>query len=153
MKKFSAILAVFAVGALCFMAPASGSAQDITGTTTTIRASAVLTTSDVLSTTQSVNYYTLGKAAHIYVNIANMGGLTGITVTPAGARDAAIDGYIAPTNFYRDSETSQTFTAAGQYHMRVPREAFGSADYWGVFSRGTGTATSSDMEITYKREN
>lgn len=154
MKRFvtTALCAVAMVVGL-FVAPQAAIAQNIDGTTVTLRAAAVLTTADVLSTTKSVNYYVLGDAAHLYINISNMGSLTGITVMPCGARDAAIDGYIAPTNFYKDSGTSQTFTAAGQYHMRVPRESFGSADYWGVFCRGTGTATNSELEVTYKREN
>jgi hypothetical protein len=122
-----------------------GNVQTADGTS--IRASAVLTSSNVLSTTFTVAEARRAKAIHYYIAFTK-GSLQNATFIPAGAMDDNPDA----TGYYGDASTSITVINTGNYHIRVPRSQDGGAVYHGIFSTASGSATSSDAVIKYKLE-
>lgn len=112
---------------------------------TEVRASAVLTTSDALSTTFTIPAD--AKAVHYYVDFTK-GSLTSATFAPAGA----MDGNPAGSGYYKSAGVAQILENTGKYHIRVPREEFGSYRYGGIFASGSGTATGSLAGIKIKFE-
>lgn len=144
MKLLSKLLLMSALAFM--MVPAAAPAQTSLYTTATvIRAPAVLTTSDVIST------FTLparAKAVHVYVDFTK-GSLTDATFAPAGARDF---GNPASSGYFKSLGEAVSVTATGKYHFRLPRETFGAYQYAGVFAVGGGTPTSSSAEISIKYE-
>lgn len=114
---------------------------------TAVRASAILTGSDVLST------FTLPGAGSgtAYLNAYvpfTVGSLTSAYVWPCGS----MDGNPLSTGYYKSLETSLTLTATGSYLYRIPLSAFGSGKYGGFLVKGTGTATSSAIGISVRQE-
>ena len=139
MKKLLAVFAIFALASL-------GTAGVVTNTSgTLIRHSAILTTSNVLTTT-----FTLPAAAKAAVFVVDFtkGSLTSADFTPAGAHY----GNPAATGYYGNIDARVNVTADEKILIRVPREAFGSAVYGGLYIRGNGTATSSAASAAVKFE-
>jgi hypothetical protein len=147
MKQLLAFLliACFAISA-AFAQTEPGVGMSTTNATS-IRSSAILTTSDVLSTTFSLTEPSHVKAIHYYVDFT-VGSLTNATFTPAGA----CDGNPAAAGYYATQDAALTVTASGTYHIRVPVLYDGAPRYHGVFVRGTGTATSSLCAVKYRLE-
>ena len=110
-----------------------------------IRASAVLTNSDALSTTFTIPADAV--AVHYFVDFTK-GSLTSASFAPAGA----MDGNPAATGYFKSAGRAQVIDTTGKYHIRVPREEFGAYRYGGIFSLGTGTVTSSLASIRIKFE-
>lgn len=117
---------------------------------TSLRATAVLTNSDVYTT---ATLPASCKAVDVYIAFTK-GSATNGVFSLVGAIDdnPASTGYYRVINPHTNEETSITLTASGNYVMRVPRENFGAYRYWGVVTVGTGTMTSSDAIIKYKVE-
>lgn len=143
--KTSILLGAFLGAVLALSDPPVQAQSSLYKDSTEIRESAILTASDVLSTTFTVPQDV--KAVHFYVDFTK-GSLTDATFAPAGAKD----GNPAATGYYKAAGYSQTLAADGRLHWRVPREALGAYQYAGVFAVGTGTATSSTAAISYKLE-
>lgn len=122
-----------------------------TGTGTAIRTTAIVTTSDVLSTTFTVAESKRAKAIHYYI-AATIGSATNLTFTPAGAMSTAVTLGPASTGYYGTPDAAITVTASGNYHIRVPIAYDGATTWHGILSKGTGTMTSSDALISYKLE-
>jgi ABC-type Fe3+-hydroxamate transport system substrate-binding protein len=136
---------------LAFANVAVAKSPNINGTAapTAIRTTAIITTSEVLSTTITVPYN--AKALVVYADFTK-GSATNAILTPCGANDNGTAGYIAPTAYYQNAAYAATYTASGAYLLRVPIEAFGSNVSVGIRTLGTGTMTSSDMLLSYKWE-
>lgn len=130
-------------------APTAQAGRPVNAAPTAIRASAILTTSNVLSTTITVPQAggVIPKAVHIYADFT-IGSLTNVILTPAGA---AQDNPVA-ASYYLCPDVAKTITATGAYHYRVALEEFGGAQYIGIFAKGTGTVTSSAVAVSYKFE-
>jgi hypothetical protein len=145
MKKLIAVL--FAVSVLV---PSVSNAGQV-------RASAILTSSDVISTftlprTGDATYY------DVYCDFTK-GSLDSCTIapcacyiaTPAVTASGVTNGGPAATSYYKpavsNTVTSYTMTATGSYRFRIPADQFGDYTYRGIFSIGTGTATSSHLTI------
>lgn len=140
--RFLAV-AAFAIGCL---APSLAVAQSsLFPDATEVRASAILTSSDVLSTTFTIPADV--QAVHYYVDFTK-GSLTSADFAPA----AAMDDNPAAAGYYKSAGKTQTFSVTGKYHIRVAREDFGAYRYGGIFALGTGTATSSLAGIKIKFE-
>lgn len=138
-------LVALALGLACLVPTISQAQTSLFAAETPVRATAVLTTSDVLSTTFTIPAD--AKAVHFYVNFTK-GSLTSAEFAPAGA----MSGNPAAAGYYKSLGDEQSVTVAGKYHIRVPRESFGAFRYAGIFSKGTGTPTGSDAVISVKFE-
>lgn len=142
MKNFLVALTLAIVCLVPALAPAQTS---LYAPSQQVRASGVLTTSDVLSTTFTIPAD--AKAVHFYVDFTK-GSLDSATFAPAGA----MDGNPAATGYYKTTGKAENYTATGRFHIRVPREEFGAYRYGGIFTVGTGTTTSSNALIRVKFE-
>lgn len=111
-----------------------------------LRAAAIVTTSDVVTTFSAA---TLGtpdnkiEAVVVYVSYT-IGSATNVVITPAGA----MTGNPAAAGYYKNSSKAVTLTASGTYAIRVPREEFAAGQYMGIVALGSGTQTSSSLTIT-----
>lgn len=144
MKRFLGIALVAIAAAVCFEPSTAQAQASLYQEATALRASAVLTASDVYST------FTLPggvKAVHFYVDFTK-GSLTSASFAPGGA----VDGNPAFSGYYRVAGLSQSLTADGRIHMRVPREDFGAHRYAAIVCTGVGTVTSSLASVKYKLE-
>lgn len=147
LKGFGAL--VILACTLCFVVPQITQAQTVPDASA-VRSSAILTTSDVLST------FTLpGAAGGEYLDVYipfTLGSLTNATVTVASNLNGNTGNLVASTAYYRNDDTSRTLTATGNYLWRVPLSAFGSGKFGGFIVKGTGTATSSAIAISVRQE-
>lgn len=128
-----------------------------------VRAAAILTTADVVSTwtlprTGDPDYYdvwatfTIGSLTNCDV-VACGAYLTSPSSTSAGITNGgpAAAGYGKKPNNANgtavDSTTSYTLTATGTYLLRFPKSAFGDYTFRGVFAKGNGTVTNSSLTL------
>jgi hypothetical protein len=121
------------------------------GAGTAIRTTAIVTTSDVLSTTFTIPEVGRCKAIHYYIS-ATIGSATNLTFTPAGALDTTVLLGPASTGYYKNNAYAVTVTSTSTIHIRVPIPDDGGYKWHGIVSTGTGTMTSSDALIKYKLE-
>ena len=144
MKHIIAIL-VLAATLVCGTAHAALPAFEMDQTTPTLllAGTTAATTSDQLSTTVSLPINAV--AVHIYAT-TTLGSLTNHIITPAGSPTNATS-----ANYRSCPEFNETFTASGEYHIRVPIEEL-PGRYFGVKYKGTGTATGNFIYIGYKVE-
>lgn len=143
--RFFRIISVAALAIGCFTPSLSVAQSSLFADATEVRPSAILTSSDVLSTTFTIPADV--QAVHYYVDFTK-GSLTSADFAPA----AAMNGNPAAAGYYKSAGKVQTLTTNGKYHIRVAREDFGAYRYGGIFALGTGTATSSLAAIKIKFE-
>lgn len=143
-KLFAGLFVVFLAGFAV-----NAQAQAVVGVIQTapesIRAAAILTTSDVYTTFTAP---TSRKCNYVVFHISyTKGSLDSAYVWPCGA----VSSNPADTGYYKSLETSVSLTDTGRYVYRVPREAFGGYGHYGIILKGTGTADNSSMTV-YKSE-
>lgn len=131
--------------AFCLLPSLSQAQTSLFTDATEVRASAVLTNSDVLSTTFTIPAN--AAAVHYYVDFTK-GSLTSADFAPAGA----MNGNPASSGYFKSAGKVQTLSTTGKYHIRVAREDFGTYRYGGIFVLGTGTVTSSLASVKIKFE-
>ena len=112
---------------------------------TQIRTSAILTTSDVLGTTFTID--ARAKAVVYYVDWLK-GSSTNAILSPCGA----MDGNPVAGDYKVAYPYIATLTSEGKYCLRVPREQLGAYLYGGAFLRCTGTATGTTTTAYVKFE-
>lgn len=143
--RFFRILSVAAFAVSCLAPSLSVAQSSLFPAATEVRASTVLTNSDVLSTTFTIAADV--QAVHYYVEFTK-GSLTSADFAPAGA----MDNNPAAAGYYKSAGKAQTLSATGKYHIRVAREDFGAYRYGGIFALGTGTVASSVAGVKIKFE-
>lgn len=111
-----------------------------------LRSPAILTTSDVLTTT---SIPTDAKAVHLFIDFTK-GSLDSATVSTVGQIDNVKTA--GATSYYKTPGGALTLTATGRYHLRVPRDDIGTWRYSGINAIGVGTATGSSLGVKYKFE-
>ena len=144
---------IIAVVSLCVAGKASAEIPIVdSGTTTALRTKAILTSSNVLSTTVSLAGKNNVMGVMLYIDFT-VGSLTNTILTAAGAPALRSNGTHYPSGEFVKCAASNgqlTLTATGLYSWYIPREYFGSSNDIGVFCIGTGTATNSLLGIDYK---
>jgi hypothetical protein len=140
MKRFLLSLVFGLVCSVGFSVPVYSVMPETTGTQVF---NAAATTSNVLSTTFTLSPQV--SAVHVYVNVLR-GSLTSQAVFPAGCLTNA-----ASTSYIPNPEYTESFSASGQYHVRIPAEQFGGK-YAGIYCVGVGTTTNNWMSVSYKLE-
>lgn len=140
MKKLIASIALTLVLAGNAFAGLQG--QQLTTTAPlTIRSAAILTTSDVASTTVTVPANV--TAVRVYAEFT-IGSLTNVVITPIGQVTPAGTVYAA-------SDKAITLTAGGNESRRIDVEQFPGRNI-GFSAKGTGTVTNSNLALRYKFE-
>jgi hypothetical protein len=148
MRKLTPIVAIAAlVTFIALSVPVQGGTLTATTSSATLRASAIVTTSKVLSTTASLATVAPGASAvHIYPNVS-LAGATSISVIPC----YTFYDNVGTGTYWEVTDYAKTYTTTGTYTIRVPREYLGSGVF-GVKVVGVGTMTSTDCVVSYKTE-
>lgn len=137
-------LAILVVALVMGLGVTANAQMSLSGNATSIRTSAILTAADVLSTTFTVAQNV--KAVDFYVSVTT-GSLTGVVISPAGAKD----GNPAAAGYAMNKTYQVTATWNGMYVIRVPRAELGAYQYAGCFVRGYGGAVDGSLcQISYK---